>query len=71
MTVLIAAHLLGYGAIWQTGESCHDPLVKQALGLRPGSFNAGWLFVGTAVGNPPGPARPDPDAFLELWNGPP
>ena len=37
MNLLNAGHLLGYGGIWLTGESCHDPAVKQARG-----FLASW-----------------------------
>ena len=70
MNVLNAAHLLGYGGIWLTGESCHDPSVKSALGLKPGDFNAGWLYIGTPSGEPPPPERAEPDQFLIPWTGP-
>ncbi len=70
MNLLNAAHLLGYGGTWLTGEICHDPMVKQALGLRTQDFNAGWLYLGTPTEQPPEPARPAPDAFLREWSGP-
>ncbi len=68
MNLLNAAHMLGYGGIWLTGESCHDPVVKQALGLRAQDFNAGWLYLGTPTERPPPPTRPEPDAFLRSWS---
>ncbi len=70
MNLLNAAHMLGYGGIWLTGESCHDPVVKRALGLRAQDFNAGWLYLGTPTERPPPPSRPGPDAFLRSWDGP-
>jgi nitroreductase len=69
MNLLNASHLLGYGGIWLTGESCHDPTVKHAMGLAEDAFNAGWLYLGTPSGQPPPPARPDPDRFLTTWRG--
>jgi nitroreductase len=70
MNLLNAAHMLGYGGIWLTGESCHDPAVKRALGLRGQDFNAGWLYLGTPAEMPPAPTRPDPDDHLHAWSGP-
>ena len=68
MNVLNAVHVLGYGAIWLTGESCHDPMVKQALGLQPEDFVAGWLYIGTIQGSAPEPPRPEPGEFLVSWS---
>jgi nitroreductase len=70
MNLLNAAHVLGYGGMWLTGESCHDPAIKQALGLQPGDFIAGWLYLGTPPSDPlPAPDRPDPSTALHLWRG--
>ena len=69
MNLLNAAHILGYAGMWLTGESCRDPVVKQALGLRAEDFMAGWLYLGTAQPGLPAVIRPSPDGFLSFWNG--
>jgi nitroreductase len=71
MNLLNAAHLLGYGAIWLTGESCHDQSVKAAIGLAPEDFVAGWIYVGTALAEPPPRERPQPPEVLRRWQGGP
>lgn len=45
--VLLAAHALGYGAIWRTGDVCVDPVVKNALGVGEDDSIVGFLYVGT------------------------
>lgn len=69
MNLLNAAHILGYGGVWLTGESCHDPNVKRALGLSPDDFIAGWLYLGTPSGEPSAARRPGPDDVLRHWEG--
>lgn len=58
MNLLNAAHILGYGGMWLTGESCHDPNVKRALGLEPDDFIAGWIYLGTPSSTPSVARRP-------------
>ena len=69
MNLLNAAHILGYGGMWLTGESCHDANIKCTLGLAPGDFIAGWLYLGTPSGDPAPVQRPDPDEVLRHWTG--
>lgn len=45
---LLAAHALGYGAMWRTGDPCTDDYVMKALGLRPDDAVVGFLYLGTA-----------------------
>jgi nitroreductase len=45
--LLIAAHALGYGAMWRTGEPCEDDYVKKALGLAPDDAILGFVYIGT------------------------
>lgn len=45
--ILLAAHSLGYGAIWRTGDPCEDEYVKKALGLTPEDAIIGFLYIGT------------------------
>jgi nitroreductase len=46
--ILLAAHALGYGAMWRTGKDvCEDAYVKKALGLGDEDALVGFLYVGT------------------------
>lgn len=46
--LLLAAHALGYGAMWRTGkEVCEDRYVKKALGLGDADSIAGFVYVGS------------------------
>jgi nitroreductase len=45
--ILLAAHALGYGAIWRTGDPCDDDYVKKALGLTSEDAILGFVYVGT------------------------
>lgn len=71
MNLLNAAHILGYGGMWLTGENCHDPWVKRTLGLEPGDFVAGWIYLGTPTGEPSAALRPAPESLLRHWDGQP
>ena len=45
--LLVAAHALGYGAMWRTGEPCEDEHVKEALGLSSDDAVVGFVYIGT------------------------
>jgi len=45
--LLLAAHALGYGAMWRTGAPCEDPHVKKALDLADDDAVVGFVYVGT------------------------
>ena len=47
--ILLAAHALGYGAMWRTGDPCEDGHVKQALGLAADDAVVGFVYVGTPL----------------------
>ena len=68
--IMLAAHALGYGAMWRTGAPAYDPALKQALGLEPTDAIIGIIYLGTRSGGPaPAPARPVPGDFVENWHG--
>jgi nitroreductase len=54
--ILLAAHALGYGAMWRTGDPCEDEYVKKSLGLAKDDAIVGFLYVGT----PHEPKEPKP-----------
>ncbi len=45
--VVLAAHLLGYGTMWKTGNAAYDDDVKQLLGLDRGDKIVGFIYLGT------------------------
>jgi nitroreductase len=65
---LLAAHALGYGAIWRSGDPAFDPMVKAALGLQADDSIVGFLYIGTPQAEASAlPDRP-PAEFVE-WHG--
>lgn len=44
--ILLAAHSLGLGAIWRTGNDARDPEVKNFFGFHPDQHLLGFLYIG-------------------------
>lgn len=44
--ILLAAHALGLGAIWRTGEWARDAKVKEFLGFDADQHIVGFIYVG-------------------------
>ncbi len=65
--IMIAAHALGFGALWKTGDAAYDDGVKQELGLRDTDRIAGFLYIGTPKAMPKPPAPLDTAEFLKGW----
>jgi nitroreductase len=51
--MLLAAHALGYGAMWKTGAAAYDPAVKELCGLEPQDHIVAIIYLGTVTS--PGP----------------
>jgi nitroreductase len=69
--MLVAAHALGYGAWWRTGDPAYDERVKEALGLAPGDAIIGFVYLGTASGRTPiPPDEPSVASFVREWSAP-
>ncbi|HEY0684796.1 MAG TPA: nitroreductase [Steroidobacter sp.] len=47
--MLLAAHALGYGAMWKTGAAAYDPAVKELCGLAPEDHIVGIVYLGTVT----------------------
>jgi nitroreductase len=56
----LAAHALGFGAVWRTGAPAYDPFVKQALGFKVSDAIVGFMYLGTPDVH--ASAAPAPDA---------
>jgi nitroreductase len=44
--LLLAAHALGLGAIWRTGETAREQEIKKFLGFAPDQHLIGFLYIG-------------------------
>jgi len=68
--ILLAAHALGYGAMWKTGSAAYDDEVKAALGLVAEDAIVGFVYVGAhAMAPPTSIERPAVSEFLDEWRG--
>jgi nitroreductase len=67
--IMLAAHALGYGAMWKTGEPAYDAGVKMALGLNADDEIMGFLYLGTSVGVSSPAARPSARDQVSVWAG--
>lgn len=67
--IMLAAHALGYGAMWKTGEPAYDDMVKSGLGLEASDRIVGFLYLGTRAGRAVPAARPVPQDFVTEWQG--
>jgi nitroreductase len=56
--ILLAAHALGLGAKWRTGEWARDPKVKHFLGLEEDQLIVGFVYVGYPNVETEPPERP-------------
>ncbi len=56
--ILLAAHALGLGAQWRTGEYARDPKVKEFFGLAPDQHLIAFIYVGVPEGETMLPQRP-------------
>lgn len=56
----LAAHAMGFGAMWRTGWFGDAPKVRAHLGMHDDEEITAWIYLGTPLGPPPAP-RPDPD----------
>ena len=65
--IMLAAHALGYGAMWKTGEPAYDPYVKEALGLKATDAIVGFIYLGTRAGAASSMARPGAEQFVQEW----
>jgi nitroreductase len=63
--MLLAAHALGYGAMWKTGGAAYDASVKALLGLEPEDHIVALLYLGTVT--TPGPLVQAPLEGVVSW----
>jgi nitroreductase len=64
MSILIAAHALGFVANWITEWCAYDPLVAARLGLETGERIAGFIYIGHPAAALEERVRPDLDSLI-------
>jgi nitroreductase len=67
--IMLAAHALGYGAMWKTGDPAYDAHVKTALGLNADDEIMGFLYLGTNTGTSSPAPRPAARDQVTVWAG--
>ena len=67
--IMLAAHALGYGAMWKTGDPAYDSHVKTALGLEADDEIMGFLYLGTNTGTASPAPRPAARDQVTVWAG--
>lgn len=65
--MFLAAHALGYGAMWKTGDAAYDDGVKAAIGLSGEDRIVAFLYLGSVVAL--GPAKSRSLEGLVSWLG--
>ncbi len=68
MSLVLAAHALGYGANWITEWYAYDRGVLDALGLAPHERIAGFIHIGRPPGPPQDRPRPPLDEIVSRFN---
>jgi nitroreductase len=64
MSILIAAHTLGFVANWITEWCAYDPRVGAEIGLKTGERIAGFIYIGRPAGPLEERVRPDLDSLI-------
>ncbi|QIB51675.1 nitroreductase [Pseudomonas sp. OIL-1] len=65
--MLVAAHAMGLGAVWRTGDLAYDPIVREGLGLADDELIAAFLYVGYPAGMRKNVPHLDIDDFFQSW----
>jgi nitroreductase len=66
--MLLAAHALGLGAIWRTGDACYSSEVKRFLGLDDSAHLLGFVYLGYPTASSIR-AKRSPSAEMTRWVG--
>ena len=66
--MLVAAHALGFGGFWRTGDAAYDDHVKQSFKLSVSDEIVGFLYFGH-IDTPGRPKAADPVGVVEEWTG--
>jgi len=62
--IVTAAHMLGIGAMWRTGNVTYSGEVSRILGLDDSEQVVAMIYLGRPAANLPQPPEVDPETFL-------
>lgn len=62
--IMLAAHALGLGGMWRTGDMAKNTLVKERLGFAEKDEIIGFLYLGTPTGSIKRVPANDPARYL-------
>lgn len=68
--IIIAAHALGYGAMWISSMIEEDMEAQTAIGLKETETCIGWITLGSLKSRPRPKKRPHGIDFTSLWLAP-
>jgi len=64
MSMVIAAHSMGFVANWITEWCAYHPMVRERIGLKSGERIAGFIYIGKAAASLEERPRPNLDALI-------
>jgi nitroreductase len=70
MSLVLAAHALGFTAQWVTGWISYDPDAGGILGLKPGERFVGFIHIGTSTVPYQDRPRPNLADIVTRWEAP-
>lgn len=65
--MLVAAHAMGLGAVWRTGDLAYDPIVRRGLGLVEDEQIAAFLYIGSPAGERKSVPELAIDDYFQPW----
>ena len=66
--IILAAHALGLGAMWRTGDMAYHPVVREGLGVAESESIVGYIYLGTATKRRKVPSH-DLSSYVSKWAG--
>ena len=69
MSLMMAAHAMGFAAQWLTGWKAYSEPVKDLIGVAEGEKIVGFFYIGTALAAPTERHRPSIEDHLTYWAG--
>ncbi|KGJ96485.1 nitroreductase family protein [Thalassotalea sp. ND16A] len=64
----MAAGILGYGAMWRTGDLAYSDIVKTGLGIESNNDIVGFLYLGTKSKELASKPRRNHASYSEYWS---
>ncbi len=66
--IILAAHALGLGAMWRTGDMAYHPVVRAGLGVSAEETVIGYIYLGSPKKIRQAPQHNQAD-YVQQWEG--